>query len=133
MLAWSWRANAMVAMGQTAQAVTLEERQVALLPPGRIEEAHGMLAYAYAKAGRAESARALLETIKARSGGRLPATGAIAAALEELGDHEPAVALLAEAIARHDSWLVQFPRGARYDKLRKDPRVAAMLAKLERK
>lgn len=133
MLAWSWRANALVAMGQVAQAVALEERQVALLPPGRIEEAHGMLAYAYAKAGRAESARALLETIKARSGGRLPATGAIAAALEELGDHEPAVALFEEAIAKHDVWLVQFPRGARYDKLRKDPRVGVMLAKLETK
>lgn len=133
MLAWSWRANALVAMGQVEQAVTLEERQVALLPPGRIEEAHGMLAYAYAKAGRAESARALLETIKARSGGRLPATGAIAAALEELGDHEPAVALFEEAIAKHDVWLVQFPRGARYDKLRKDPRVNATLTKLETK
>ena len=55
----------------------------------------------------------LLDTMRARSGGRLPATGAIAAALEELGDHEAAVALLDEAIARHDVWLVQFPRSPR--------------------
>lgn len=130
MLAWAWRANALLAMGQTAQAVALQERHVALLPAGRLEEAHGMLAYAYARAGRAREARALLETMRARSGGRLPATGANAAALEELGDHEPAVALLAEAIARHDVWLVQFPRAERYDKLRMDPRAAAMLARL---
>ena len=130
MLAWAWRENALLAMGQAAQAVALLERHVAALPAGRPEEAHGMLAYAYARAGRAEEARALLDTVRARSGGRLPATGANAAALEELGDHEPAVALLAEAIAGHDVWVVQFPRPARYDKLRRDPRAAAMLDRL---
>jgi len=130
MLAWAWRANALLGLGQTAPAVALLERQVALLPAGRPEAAHGMLAYAYARAGRATEARAVLETMRARSGGRVPATGATAAALEELGDHEAAVALLAEAIAGHDVWLVQFPRSARYDKLRRDPRAAAMLARL---
>lgn len=89
-----------------------------------------MLAYAYARAGRAREARALLETMRAQSGGRVPATGANAAALEELGDHDAAVALLAEAVDRHDVWLVQFPRAPRYDRLRKDPRAAAMLTRL---
>jgi 2-C-methyl-D-erythritol 4-phosphate cytidylyltransferase len=68
--------------------------------------------------------------MRAQSGGQIPATGANAAALEELGDHEAAVALLGHAIARHDVWLVQFPQAPRYDRLRKDPRVAAMLARL---
>ena len=90
-----------------------------------------MLAYAYAKAGRAGEARAVLDTMRARSGGRLPAMGAIAAALEELGDHEAAVAHLTEAIARHDSWLVTFSRSPRFDRLRRDTRVDAMLDKLE--
>ena len=40
------------------------------------------------------------------------------------------MALLGEAIDRHDVWLVQFPRAPRYDKLRKDPRAGAMLAKV---
>jgi hypothetical protein len=62
--------------------------------------------------------------------GRLPASGAAAAALEELGDHDAAIALLEKAIARYDVWLVQFPRSARYDKLRRDPRAAAMLDRL---
>jgi serine/threonine-protein kinase len=131
MLAWAQRANALLGLGRTAEAVALLERHVAVLPAGRPEEAHGMLAYAYAVAGRAKEARAMLDTTRARLGGRLPATGANAAALEALGDHEAAVALLGAAIARHDSWLVTFSRSPRFDKLRRDPRVAAMLAKLE--
>jgi len=130
MLAWTWQANSLLAMGQAARAVALLERQVAMLPPGRPEETHGLLAYAYAVAGRAREARAMIDTIRTRSGGRLPAIGSVAAALEELGDHEAAASLLGEAIARHDTWLVQFPRAARYDRLRRDPRVAAMLDKL---
>jgi tetratricopeptide (TPR) repeat protein len=131
LLAWQARENSLLAMGQTGQAVTMMERHVALLPPGRPEEIHGMLSYGYALAGRAREARAVLETMRAKSGGQIPATGATAAALEELGDHEAAVALLGEAIVRHDSWLETFSRWPRYDKLRKDRRVAAMLAKLE--
>jgi len=130
MLAWAWRANALLGMGHTAEAVALLERQVAALPAGRPEEAHGILAYGFARAGRTTEARALLDTMRARSGDRLPATGATAAALEELGDHKAAMALLQQAIARHDVWLVQFPRSARYDKLRRDPRVAVMLDRL---
>jgi serine/threonine-protein kinase len=131
MLAWDERANALLGMGRAAPAVALLERRVSLLPAGRPEEPHGILAYAYARAGRASEARALLDTMRVRSGGRLPPSGTAAAALEELGDHETAVALLTEAIARHDSWLVNFSRTARFDRLRKDPHVAVMLSKLE--
>jgi serine/threonine-protein kinase len=130
MLAWTWRANALLAMGDPARAVALLERQVAMLPPGRPEEPHGLLAYAYALAGRVAEARAMIATIRERSGGRLPAVGSVSAALEELGEHEAAVALLGEAVARSDTWTVQFPRVVRYDRLRKDPRVAAMLSRL---
>jgi tetratricopeptide (TPR) repeat protein len=130
MLAWQQRENVLLARGQVAQALALLERHVAALPAGRPEEAHGMLAYAYARAGRTRESRAVLEAMRLQSGGRIPATGAIAVALEELGDHEAAVALLGEAVGRHDVWLVQFPMAPRYDRLRKDPRAAAMLARL---
>jgi serine/threonine-protein kinase len=130
MLAWTWKANALLQMGETARALALLERQVALLPPGRTEETHGLLAYAYAVAGRKPEARQTIAAIRARSGGRLPAMGAVAAALEELGDHEAAVTLLGQAIARHDTWVVQFPKSARFDRLRKDPRVGVMLDQL---
>ncbi len=132
-LAWVWRATALLAMGRHAEAIALLERRAALLPPGRLEELHSMLPYAYAKAGRAAEARQLLERIRLQSGGRLPSTGAIAATLEELGEHAAAVALFEEAVAQHDVWTVQFPRSARYDRLRKDPRVAALLEHLGRK
>jgi TolB-like protein/tetratricopeptide (TPR) repeat protein/tRNA A-37 threonylcarbamoyl transferase component Bud32 len=130
MLAWVWKANALLGMGRIDEAITLLERQVAAVPPGSPGREYALLAYAYARAGRDKEARAMLDAIRAESGGKLPATGASAAALEELGDHEAAVALLAEAIARHDVWVVQFPGTSRYDKLRNDPRVAAMLAPL---
>ncbi|MDZ4862504.1 MAG: protein kinase [Gemmatimonadota bacterium] len=132
MLAWTWKANALLGLKKTTEAISLLEWQLRLLPPGRPEEAHGLLAYAYAVAGRAKEARATMDSIRARVGGKLPATGALAAALEELGDHEQAVALLGQAVTRHDTWLVQFPQLERYDKLRKDPRVAAMLDRLGR-
>jgi tetratricopeptide (TPR) repeat protein len=130
MLAWTWRANSLLAMVEVPRAVALLQRQVAMLPPDRPEETHGLLAYAYALASRVAEARAMIATVRERSGGRLPAVGSLAAALEELGDHEAAVKLLAEAITRSDTWTVQFPRAARYDRLRRDPRVAAMLDKL---
>ncbi len=127
MLAWTWRANALLGLGKPAQAIALVERQIAL----SLEGSPGQLAYAYAVAGRMKEARAVIEEHRRRSGGRIAPTGIMAAALEELGDHEAAVALLGEAIARHDVWVVQFPQSGRFDKLRRDPRAAAMLARLE--
>jgi hypothetical protein len=78
-----------------------------------------------------DKARALLESQRADAGGRLPATGTLATALDELGDHEAAIALLGQAVAQHEAWLLQFSRAERYDKLRRDPRGAALLAKTE--
>jgi eukaryotic-like serine/threonine-protein kinase len=130
MLAYSWRANALLGLGRAAEAVALLEPRVAALSKGKPEEVHGVLAYSYARAGRQSDARALLESMRARSGGRYPSTGAVAATLEELGDHETAVAILGDAVARHDVWVVQFPSMHSYDRLRKDPRVAVMLRRL---
>ena len=104
---------------------------MAELPPHRPTETHGLLTYAYARTGMVANARALLAEQTADAGGRLPATGVLATALEELGDHEAAIELLGEAVAQHDAWLLQYTRGERYDKLRKDPRGAALLAKTE--
>jgi tetratricopeptide (TPR) repeat protein len=130
MLAWSWRALALLGMGKTTEAIALLEPRVAALSAGKPEEVHGDLAYAYARAGRANDARALLETMRARSGGHYPATGAVAATLDELGDREAAIALFGDAVARHDVWTVQFPTLFTYDRLRKDPRVAVVLDRL---
>jgi pentatricopeptide repeat protein len=125
-LAWTRRANALLGMGKADEAVAMLEPHAAALSAGKPEELHGTLAYAYACAGRPRDARSMLQSMRVRSGGRLPATGAVAATLEELGDHEAAVSLFGEAIARHDVSIVIMPRLYRYDRLREDPRVAAM-------
>jgi serine/threonine-protein kinase len=129
-LAWAWKANALFGLRRFEEAVALLERQAAMVSADDPERDNGLLAYAYAQAGRTRDARAVLDAVRARTGEGLPATGAFAATLEELGDHVAAVALLTEAIAQHDVWVVQFPRSLRYDKLRRDPRAAAMLDKL---
>jgi serine/threonine-protein kinase len=125
-LAWTRRANALLGMGKADEAVAMLEPHAAALSAGKPEELHGTLAYAYACAGRPRDARSMLQSMRDRSGWRLPATGAVAATLEELGDHEAAVSLFGEAIARHDVSIVIMPRLYRYDRLREDPRVAAM-------
>ena len=130
-LVWSARAESRLLQGHGTEAVAILERRVADLPPHRPSETHGLLAYAYARTGMARQSRALVEALRIDNGGRLPATGVLATALDELGDHEAAIALLGEAVAQHDAWLLQYTRGERYDKLRRDPRGAALLAKVE--
>src|SRR5439155_6895685 len=60
LLAWSWRENALLAEGKSAEALALLRRHVAQVAPGRMEEVHGTYAYALAVAGRAKEARAML-------------------------------------------------------------------------
>jgi pentatricopeptide repeat protein len=130
MLAVSWRALALLGMGKSAEAIAMLEPRAAALSVGKPEEVHGDLAYAYARAGRFREARALLENMRARSGGHYPATGAVAATLEDLGEHERAVTIFGDAVARHDVWIVQFPSLFSFDRLRKDPRVAVLVDRL---
>ncbi|MEP7002086.1 MAG: protein kinase, partial [bacterium] len=89
-LAWSAHAEALLFEGHTGESVALLERRVALAPRF-VTDAHGLLAYAYARSGQPAKARAWLQRLREMSGGQLPATGVLAAALEELGDHEAAI------------------------------------------
>jgi TolB-like protein/Flp pilus assembly protein TadD len=129
-LNWSSRTDALIGLGRHAEAIGIMERQVASLPPTPATEAHGLLAYAYARGGDAAKARATLDRMQSVNGGRMPAMGIVAATLDQLGDREAAVALLADAISKHDPWIPIFLHTERYDRLRKDPRAAAMLTKV---
>ena len=130
-LIWTVKAEALLMQGRGDDAVAILERRVAELPPNRPSETHGLLTYAYARSGKVAKARALLEAQRVDAGGKLPATGALATALAELGDQEAAINLLGDAVAAHDAWLLQYTRGERFDKLRRDPRGAAFIAKVE--
>lgn len=131
-LAWTARAEALLGLGRTEEAVAILERRVSALPLSPPSETHGMLVYACARAGKGEQARSLMNRLRAAAGGELPAMGILAAALDQLGDTGGGVALLARAIAAHDPWLLQFNRAERYDRLRADRRGAALLATIER-
>jgi len=130
-LVWTVKAEALLMQGRGDEAVAILERRVAELPPNRPTETHGLLTYAYARSGKVAKARALLDAQRADNGGQLPATGVLAATLAELGDQDASIALLGAAVAAHDAWLLQHTRGERFDKLRRDPRGAALLAKVE--
>jgi serine/threonine-protein kinase len=129
-LAWLQRAEALAGMGRLAEAIEIMEKRVLTVAGVRRAELESIHAWLLAVAERDVDARAVLERLRVRSGGRLPPIAAAAAALESLGDREAAVALLAEAVARHDPWLWS-SRGIRNDELRKDPRAAALFARLE--
>ena len=129
-LNWAARADAMIGLGRYPEAVAIMERRAALLPPAPATETHGLLAYAYARAGNAAKARESLDRMRSANGGRLPAMGIVAATTDVLGDREQAVKLLGDAIAQHDPWVYILSRTERYDRLRKDPRAAAMLDKV---
>ena len=128
-LNWSTRANSLIALGRYPEAVSIMEHAVAMLPSSPATETHGILAYAYARAGNAAKAREVLDRMRSANGGRVPAMGIVAATIDLVGDHQEAVALLGDAIAKHDPWLKLVLRTDRFDRLRKDPRAAAMLDK----
>jgi serine/threonine-protein kinase len=129
-MAWLQRAEALAGLGRMDEAIDIMEERVVGLAGVRPAEVAGVYAWMLARAGQTASARTVLDRLRAAHGGRLPPVGVVAAALEVLGDHEAAVALLSEAIRRHDPWL-WYSRKERYDRLRADPRVAALLAPLE--
>jgi tetratricopeptide (TPR) repeat protein len=95
----------------------------------RSAEKLGALAYMYARAGHAAQARATLRRLPADT--LVAVGGAVAAALDALGDREAAVAMFKRAVAQHDPWIFLWGRSAPYDGLRKDPRLAALFAKIE--
>ena len=130
-LGWYERANALLAMNRDDEAIAILQRRVVGAPGVRPSEQQGILAWALATAGRSVEARTVIEGMRAANGGSLPPVGVLAAALERLGDRAAAISVLGEAIARHDPWMLQHNRGVRYDRLRKDPQAAALLATYE--
>jgi len=126
-LAWLQRVEALVGMGRLAEAIEIMEKRVLALPGIRRAELESIYAWILASAGRNTDARAVLQRLRTRFGGTMPPIASAAAALEVLGDTEAAIALLQQAIARHDPWIWS-SRSMRLDRLRKDPRVTALLA-----
>jgi TolB-like protein len=130
-LAWDAHGEALLNLDRTDEALAALEHSVTLQRSERPTQTEGILVYVYARAGRAVDARRLIASLKQRWGGKRPAMAVIASALDLLGDHDAALEKLQRSLDEHDGWLLQYTHMNRYDRLRTDPRAAAMLAKTE--
>lgn len=125
------RADALIALGRAADAVSMLEASAAVARDAS-PELQSMLAYSHAAAGNVDRARELMLAMRDASGGALPPSGTLAATLASLGDVDSAIGILDRATARRDPAVVQFGSSGRFSVLRKDPRGAAILTSLER-
>ncbi len=119
---WVYRARILGLRGRFDEAIAILERH-------RVDDE--LLAYLYARAGNVSKARGILAVAPRRADGKPRHLGMRAAVLEALGDHRAALEMLERAAATHDQSLVQDTRIGWFDPFRKDPRGAAILAKIE--
>ncbi|MBL0169862.1 MAG: protein kinase [Gemmatimonadaceae bacterium] len=131
-LAWDARAEALSYLGRHDEAILALQRNLEQLPKNLPNQTEGILAFVLARAGRAADARRAMENLRNKNGGEMPAMGVLAAALEQLGDHAAALAMIERAVKQPDSWLQMYNRAERYDALRRDPRAEAIMASFER-
>ena len=118
-------------MGRVDEANSNSERHLLHQPGIRPLEQQGRYAWMLAVAGRSAQARSVIEQLRIENGGKMPPVGVIAVALERLGDMDSALVVLADAIAKHDPWLLQYSNNERFDRLRKDPRGLTLMLKLD--
>jgi TolB-like protein/tetratricopeptide (TPR) repeat protein/tRNA A-37 threonylcarbamoyl transferase component Bud32 len=130
-LAWDLRGETLSYLGRHDEAVAALERNLAQLAPDRMHETEGILAFVYARAGRPADARRVMETLRRKNRGELPSMAVLAAALEQLGDHDAAIRQLERAVRQPDAWLQMYNRSERYESLRRDPRGRAALESIE--
>jgi len=87
------------------------------------------LAHAYAALGRVPEARALLEQVSASVGTRYVSPYKLAVLHAAVGEHEPALDLLEQALRIHDDRLVLLAVDPLLDSLRAEPRFAKVFAR----
>lgn len=126
-VARSWLALILVERGYADSAIAVMKEFVGtagMSPSTKV----GILAYAYARARRPADARAVLA--KLSRGNTLPASGAIAMALDALGERPRAIEVLTRAVNEHDQLLQFESHTPPFDGLRRDPRAAPLFAKM---
>ncbi len=130
-LAWDVRGEALSYLGQHDEAIAALQRNLEQLPRNIPNQTEGILAYVFARADRAADARRSMESLRVKNGGAMPPMGVLAATLELLGDHAAALAMIERAVKQPDSWLQMYNRAERYDALRRDRRVDAIMKSIE--
>ncbi|QJR37884.1 tetratricopeptide repeat protein [Gemmatimonas groenlandica] len=130
-LAWDARGEMLSYLGRHDEAIAALQHNLDQLPKKLPNQTEGILAFVFARAGRAGDARRSMEHLRVVNGGELPAMGALAAALEMLGDHAGALTMIERAVKQPDAWLQMYNHAERYDALRRDPRANTMMASIE--
>jgi eukaryotic-like serine/threonine-protein kinase len=122
-------AKVLVEKGKADEAIQML-RPIIDVPGMSHLEKIGVIAYALARAGRVDEARSMLRKAESQTNQRSTQRGMMAAALDAVGEREKAVATLRAAIDDHDLWLAHYLSAAPYDKLRTDPRVHELFARV---
>ena len=108
-----------------------EQKRGIELQSGWLSSSSAWLACTYAMAGKTTEARALLAEVLGHAKTERVSEAAIAEVYSALGEQEEALRWLARAVENYDPILDANSRDARLDKLRADPRGAALLARTE--
>lgn len=90
-----------------------------------------VLGHAYASAGRTDEACGILERLEERAGHQYVPSYWIALIYIGLDDRDRAFAWLERAYRERSSWLAWIKVEPRFDRLRLDPRFAALIRKLK--
>ena len=122
-------ARALESCGRIDEAVA-EYRLAIRLTGNSMADPSAGLANSYAVAGRAGEARAMLAELERARGERYVSPWALASIYARLGDHAPALDWLERAYEERDSTLVWLKVHPRFDALRHEPRLVALLARL---
>lgn len=118
--------------GQTLERLDrLDEAIAALAEAERLSDRNSKAvatrAFAQARAGRRDDARALLDALKATAQQRYVPPYAFALVHLGLGEDDQALAWLTRAYEGRDTHLMYVPVDAKWDRLRGDPRLVALL------
>ena len=114
--------------GRYEEAVTLAERMVEL--HGRWPMSLMVLGTVYGMSGKREAAEGVLHELEAQSAKGYIADAALAIVNSTLGNMDAAFASAERAVENHDTQILSFKTSPAYAEMRKDPRSAALLAKM---
>ncbi len=124
-----WFGRPYLEKGMYAAAIAELQRAVQL--SGESTMSLAVLGHAYASAGRGDEARAILERLEERAGQQYVPSYWIALIHIGLDDRDRAFAWLERAYRERSSWLAWIKVEPRFDRLRSDPRFAALIRKLK--
>jgi tetratricopeptide (TPR) repeat protein len=126
--AYTFLGRAYERKGMFAEAISAFRRAAEI--SGWSYQTTAMIAHSYASWGKPEEARTILTDLKARSRRQYIAPFYIGLVYVGLGEDDEALSWLGKAFVEHSVWVASLPIDPRFDRLRNEPRFAALLLRL---